>query len=130
MKLEKVPVRAEIVIPERVELSISRPENLLLIENHANEVVIRAARDNFSSRQKSFFIRYLAAEGYIPEKYQSVVSSQSGVEPRVKWLIDDSWIECPGGPNRKALRQILGLIGYAGLLWAAMMTLVVLHSPY
>jgi hypothetical protein len=119
---------AQVGIPERVELSTACPENFLLIENHAQEVLIRAARDNFSSQQKLFFIRYLAAEGYIPENYQSLASCQSELESRIKWLVNDSWIESPSGHYRKAQRQILCLIGYAGLLLAGLLSLVGLFS--
>ena len=43
-------------VPQKAELSLRNPENLILVENSEDSVVIRAARDNFSERKKVCFI--------------------------------------------------------------------------
>ena len=63
-------MRTQIPVPERFELYISDLDNHILIENSTSGVVISAARDNFSDQRKTFFIRQLAAEGYIPDRYK------------------------------------------------------------
>lgn len=122
-------MRADAVFPERVELSVSRPENLLLIENQAESVVIRAARDNFSPRRKAFFIRYLAAEGYIPASYQ-FLPGEAGFGPGPTWVIDRSWWEASAAPRPKTVRRVLRAILYASLLWLGLMTFAFLHASH
>src|SRR5258708_19436005 len=53
-------------------------DNLVLVENRPDGVVIRATRDNFSEARKSFFIRELAAEGFIPDACGWFSSSPPG----------------------------------------------------
>ena len=62
-------MRAHVDFPQQFEFAISS-SNQILVENHAEEVIIRAARDTLSSREKLFIIRHLAMEGFIPERYQ------------------------------------------------------------
>jgi hypothetical protein len=113
---------AQVVCPERVELSIFRPDNFLLIENHAEGVVIRVARDNFSAQGKSFLIRYLAVEGYIPERYQWFVDTNAASNSGLQWIIDPGLTKSREEGQRKALRQILHLILWAGVVWLALMS--------
>jgi hypothetical protein len=58
-----------ITVPEKAELYIPDLDNHVLIENNAGDVVIRATRNNISAERKECFIRHLAAEGYIPDRY-------------------------------------------------------------
>jgi len=114
-------MRAEATFPKRVELSLSRPENQFLIENHADGVRIRAARDNLTAQQKLFLIRYLAAEGIISERYQWFADPEdcySGLQ----WSVDSSWCLSAVGSQPRALRQILRVLACATLLWAALLS--------
>jgi|SRR6516165_10449651 hypothetical protein len=115
-------MRAEATFPKRVELSFSRPENQFLIENHADGVRIQAARDNLSAQQKLFFVRYLAAEGYIPERYQWFADPQSGAYSGLEWNVDNSWLARTDEAQRRALRQIVRVLWCATLLWLALMS--------
>ena len=114
--------------PERVELSTGHPRSLVSIENHEGNVVIRAAADNFSSREKAFLIRYLAAEGFIPKRYQWFA------DPNPEWSSHLTWIIARAGSpvgvsGSKAFRQILLTIGCAALVWLVLMVFVFLHAP-
>src|SRR5215469_3938174 len=81
-------MQTRIPLPTRFELRYRGPDNLILVENYFNEVIIRATRDNFSDRRKLFFIRHLAAEGFIPARYQRIGSLAEPLEERVTWVID------------------------------------------
>jgi hypothetical protein len=61
-------MRTQIAVPERFELHIPDLDNHVRSENSASGVLISATRDNLSDQRKTFFIRPLAAEGYIPKK--------------------------------------------------------------
>jgi hypothetical protein len=121
-------MRNHVVVSERIELCNARPENRLLIENHSASVIIRAAQDNFSPREKAFFIRYLAAEGYIPQSYEWFADSETAHFSGLTWVVDPSWIKKPA-PQGTALHQILRLVLYALVFWLALMTLAFLQSP-
>src|SRR4026209_2345193 len=74
-------------VPEKAELSLRNPENLILVENNDDGVIIRAARDNLSERGKACFIRYLAAEGFISDEFESFGKSGSRHTTSITWLI-------------------------------------------
>ena len=63
-----------------------RPENVLRVENHETGVRVRATRDNFSERDRAYFVRYLGDEGFIPERYRWSLGACSDIE----WHIEDS----------------------------------------
>jgi hypothetical protein len=107
-------MQTRIARPARFELRHRCPDNLILVENYFNEVVIRAARDNFSARRKLFFIRHLAAEGYIPARYQRL--AEFGQE-RLTWLIDRTWLERSATIRSEANRFMYGLVFSGALLW-------------
>jgi hypothetical protein len=81
------------IVPEKTELSLQNPKNLILVENNDDGVIIRAARDNFSERGKASFIRYLAAEGFISEDFQTFPKSASGSSTSIIWAVDQSWVK-------------------------------------
>jgi hypothetical protein len=79
-------MRTKIAVPEKVELYIPDLDNHVLIENSAGGVVICATRDNFSDQRKTFFIRHLAAEGYIPDRYEWFSEPAGDGSFGVKWI--------------------------------------------
>jgi hypothetical protein len=115
-------MRFEVIVPRQVELTLSKPGNHLRIENHPDGVWICAARDNLSAAQKLFYVRYLAAEGYIPERYQWFSDSQSGAYSGLEWSVDNSWLAHADGAQQRALRQIVRVLWCATLLWLALMS--------
>ena len=63
-------MHTQTALPEKVELYLPHLDSHILIQNNADGVVIRATRNNISGKQKEFLIRHLAAEGYIPDRYE------------------------------------------------------------
>jgi hypothetical protein len=120
-------MRALVGYPDRFEFSIAGRDNCVLVENHAGYVVIHAARENFSSREKSFLVRHLAAEGFIPERYERFDGSEPENSCGVTWLFDAFLADQDSARRRKALRQILRLIFWATLGWAGTIIFAVLH---
>ena len=114
-------------LPQQTQFSTSNPENLILVENRGTRVLIRAARDNFSRPRKSCFIRELAAEGYIPGRYEGLTNLE--VAGGVNWVIDHSWVETPSAVRRRTNRFMFRLIGSSFLLWLALMVLAFLRAP-
>ena len=121
-------MRGEAACPEHVELSISRPDDLVLVENRDGAVVIRAMRDNFSPREKAFFIRYLAAEGFIPDLYRRYAEPDFEWATRVTWVVDRARLPLRQWQD-KAPRDILRLVGWASLGWLALMVFAFMHAP-
>lgn len=91
--------------------------------------MIRAMRDNFSSREKLFFLRYLSAEGYLPDRYEGILWSESDSDSAVSWIVDRSFNDSHQAEQRKRLRQVLRLTICSALAWLALVGLAILHSP-
>lgn len=96
----------------------------VLVENRDNEVVIRATRNAFSERRKVFFIHELAAEGFIPDIYARFSSIASTSWPKVRWLIDTSWLQPNTLRPAAADRFMIRLLAGAVLLWLGMMVVL------
>ena len=118
----------DILCPARVELSLRRPHNRLVIENRADGVLIHAARDNFSPRARTCFVRYLAAEGYIPARYEWVAEIEKGGCSGLKWTVENSPGWSIAEARRKAARQVLRVILGASLVWLGLMVYAFLHA--
>src|SRR5690349_20134303 len=80
---------------------------LVRVESRGNTVVIRASRDNFSERQKVFFVRHLAVEGFIPDDFQRYSEGRSRPELRLHWCVDQSWVHTDCALREKTRRQVL-----------------------
>jgi hypothetical protein len=116
-------MRTQNKLPKRFEFYFRDLDNHVLVETFADGVVIRATRDSFSERRKTFFIRELAAEGYIPDAYQTYIGSQPTQSLRAEWLVDGAW----KGPRRTpATRFMVRLLAYATLLWLGFMSVLFL----
>jgi hypothetical protein len=103
------------MLPVSFEFSTFNPENLIHVENEAQRVLIHAAYDNFSPRRKSFLIRQLAAEGYIPDQYEHF--SELAWDEGVVWVIDRSLIAIGPGVTRRSGRLMRRLLLGGCLLW-------------
>ena len=101
-------MRFESILPASFEFSTFNPDNLILVENEDGRVIIRAAHDNFSPRRKSFLIHQLAAEGYIPDRYEQF--SEVAWDDGVVWVIDRSLIALGPGVKRRSGRLMRGLL--------------------
>lgn len=86
---------------------------------------MRAARDNFSDRRKRLFIRHLAAEGFIPDRYERLAKVGGGTLPGVRWLVEE---QEPADTlsARSRIHQVLLIVLLSSLLLLSLMALVVL----
>src|SRR5689334_24246105 len=66
------------------------------VEEAGDEVVVSATRNAFSELRKVFFVRELAAEGFIPDEYQSFSGFGTLAWLKVRWLVDTSWVKATG----------------------------------
>ena len=119
-------MRVQNTYPGQVEFRIFRPRNFIVVENWAEKVVIRAARDNFSERRKRAFVRHLAAEGFIPDRYETVAMGRGKAIVGVDWIIERAEpVEVP--PARSRLPQVLLSVLFGAGLLLVLMALVVLR---
>jgi hypothetical protein len=114
-------MRAQLNSPESFEFYFPELDNLVLVENHAEGVVIRATRANFSERRKIFFIRELAAEGYIPDWYQWFSTNAGDIGLGVRWVVDYSWLKIDPRLTRQVTKFMRRLLLGVGLLWLVLM---------
>ena len=115
-------------VPEKAELPLLNPKNLIVVENSEDSVVIRAARDNFSERKKVCFIRYLAAEGFISDEFQGFGKSGSRRTTSISWVVDRDPLKCEPAQLKRADRFMIQLFVSASVLWLALMTFAFLQS--
>jgi hypothetical protein len=106
--------------PRTLRFFHPRPKNTLSVEHTTSGVIIRAARDNFSQQHKSCFIRYLADEGFIPDRYHWFSEQSSATAPDLEWLVENCCNPADPGtsPNsRHTDNFMVRLIGCALFLW-------------
>jgi hypothetical protein len=84
--VRKETMRTEIAVPRRVELYVADLDNHVLIENDGGGVVISTSRNNFTDKRKAFFVRHLAAEGYIPDRYAWFSEPAADGFSGVRWV--------------------------------------------
>jgi hypothetical protein len=114
-------------VPQKAELPLLNPKNLIVVENSEDCVVIRAARDNFSEREKVCFIRYLAAEGFISDQFERFRESDwQGTS--IAWVVDQSWVKREPAHLQRVDRFMIQLFVSASILWLAQMSLAFLSS--
>jgi hypothetical protein len=102
-------------------------DTLALVEESQDEVVVRATRNTFSERRKTFFIRELAAEGFISDSYEKFPGFGSSPRLNVRWQADISWLKSNKDHFARARRLLLRLFLSAALLWLALMAWAFLH---
>ena len=123
-------MRVQALFPRQAEFRTSRPKNLIVVENCADLVFIHAARDNFSERRKRVFIRNLAAEGFIPDRYERLserwVNGLAGLE----WRIQPPQQSAPERFRRTPLRRILVTVLFSILIWVSLMAFAFLHRRF
>lgn len=107
-----------ITIPRSFSLYIADLDTQLRILNSADGVVIHASRDNVSESRKICLIRYLAAEGWIPGRYEWF-SEAAQLSPGLAWIVS-GLPEQPkdASPWRQTWRSRRNLcFGLLALLW-------------
>jgi len=96
-------------------------DTLVLVDESDDLVVIRATRDTFSERRKLFFIRELAAEGFISDAYRYVETVCPDDFLPVRWVVDYSWLGPVKTLMARTRRVMIGALGGATILWLVMM---------
>lgn len=103
------------------------PQNFLRVESDGERVRIRAARDNFTARDKTFFVRHLANEGFIADRFRWVSEQRAGASG-IEWLV-----EVPHNTDsknsrcyRRADAFMIRLLAYGVVLWLIELTFLVL----
>ncbi len=105
-RLRSEPICSEFCFP--------RLDTHVRVELSDESVTIRATRDTFSSIRKDFFVRELAAEGFIPEQYRWASQADCGVSyGRVRWLVDYGWLAISEEILAKSRRFALRLFAVA-----------------
>ena len=110
----------------KYEFYHDQPYNLLLVEQNDDGVVIRAAWDNFSERRKTFFIKQIAAEGFIPDRYQWFSNFDDHGYTGIRWLIDRTWLKVHALPVEKAKKFMVRMLVGASCLWLIIMAMMAL----
>jgi hypothetical protein len=114
----------------KYEFYHNEPYNLLLVEQNENGVLIRAAWDNFSDRRKAFFIKEIAAEGFIPDRYQWFSNFDENNYTGIRWVIDRSWVTVQPEAVRKARKFMMWMLVAAGFLWLLLMVGLALPTKH
>ena len=92
-------------------------DSLVRVETRGGKVLVKTSRNNFSERQKAFFIRHLAAEGFIPDEYQAFSEKSSSHFPNLRWAVDTSWMQGVASFREQAIRQALCAVAIGGVIW-------------
>jgi len=81
--LVQEPCRFEFLFPQ-LKASVS-------VENMTDEIVVRTSSGTLSEERKTAFVRELASEGFIPDRYQRFSPGSEGLFGRVRWLVGPVW---------------------------------------
>jgi hypothetical protein len=122
-------MRAQKVLAGDFQFYFSDLDNIVLVECGEDEsVTVRASKNNISEQRKVFFIRKLAAEGFIPDDYQWFSGSTNGSKGLL-WIKDYSWLKTHQ-PSRKFANRFMGrlLVAACVLSVAMMRVLMVSHD--
>jgi hypothetical protein len=114
-------VSAETIVYAPIEFSTHNPPNLIVVERETETVLIRAAQDNFSPRRKAFLIRQLAAEGYIPDRFEGF--TEDAPVGGLIWVIDRSLMFVGAEATKRTRRIMQRVIAGGCLLWLLELTL-------
>ena len=121
-------MRAQREISRSFEFYFPELDNYVLVENRPEKVIIRATRDNFSDRRKFMFIRYLAAEGHIPDHFAWLCQIGADEMMGMRWVIDRSWLRLSPEIRRRATRNALRFLFVSCLVWLVMMAILFLNT--
>lgn len=122
-------MRAQKVLARDFQFYFPDLDNIVLVECHPDEsVIVRASRNNVPDDRKIFFIRKLAAEGFIPDSYQWFSGSMDGANGLL-WIKDYSWLETTQlAVKRKSNRAMKRMLVAACVLWLAMMRVLLVSN--
>jgi hypothetical protein len=115
---------------QTLEFLHRRPGCVLRVENHETKVRIRASSDAFSTRDKEFFVRHLAAEGFIPDRYRWFSGDCNEPSSGIDWHVEDCCVNDSGAgvPRRRANAFMVRLLVCFSILWLAELAFLLLKS--
>lgn len=107
--------RQEAHPPSVYEFFTQQPENMIRVETRADgEVHITLAVDNFNEQRKAYFVRELAAEGFIPDHYSYLSENEL---LGVKWHLGTDWCSVADPENSVAFHRGRFIVLACFLLW-------------
>jgi hypothetical protein len=86
-------------------------------------VVIHASRDDFSPREKTLFVHYLVAEGFIPDVHRGFCAENGG-STGLQWRVEAGSPGLRGG--RRSDSFMTRLLVYGFVLWVIQMAALLL----
>ena len=110
------------------EFYFSDIDTLVLVENVAGGVRIRASKDAVPPQRKLRFIWQLATEGFIPDSFQWL-SDMENPWSRVQWLVDVSWVKLHPDNLRRTNKIMVRVLTSAAVIWLGMLTTLCFHWP-
>lgn len=114
--------------PRVYHFSFPALDTLLQVEETGGEVTIRASRNSFSEARKTRFIRELAEEGFIPDRFRWLCSSAASAATGVYWLVDRSCFRPDATQTGCTRRFMLRLLGAVACFWLVLMGLLFLRG--
>jgi hypothetical protein len=99
------------------------------VESNSDEVLLRASSRNFSEKRKIFFIRHLAAEGFIPSRFGWFAECYETGFSGIRWIVDTSWLKIHPAVTRRASKFMRALLLDVGLIWLAALGFVIFNAP-
>jgi hypothetical protein len=107
-----------------------RPDCVLKVENDETGVRICATRGVFSARDKEFFVRHLAAEGFIPDRYRWFSGDCGEPSSGLDWCVEDCYLNYSRAvvPRRRANAFMIRLLVCVSILWMVEIALLFLKN--
>ena len=103
-------------------------DTVLQVDENDGNVTVRASRDTFSEGRKLRFIRELAAEGFIPDRFRWPGATSTRAADGVFWEVDGSCFRPDATHTAQTRRFMVRLLGATALFWLALMGLLLLHG--
>lgn len=107
------------------EFTTRRPDNFVEVEVSAEgDVAIRLARDNFTGPRKAAFVRHLASEGFIPDRFLFLSDNEL---LGVAWEIDPDRLAPEEQRERDSERRARIILTACLLAWGVVLAACVMH---
>lgn len=123
-------IEGQVLPPNRTEFHVRSPDNIIVVENRGDRVFIEALEDNYSTRRKLFFVRHLAAEGYIPIRFERIGFADIEDSPDLLWTVGQTPCRKRLAPSRASDRLMFRLFGLSLLLWIILTALAYRRVPF
>lgn len=118
-------MRKQKLLAKEFEFYFSDLDNMLRVQcGEDGRVIVQCTQDNVPEKRKTFFIRELAAEGFIPDEYQWF-SGTTTESLRVQWVKDWSWVKVPETMGGRSVKFLLAVF----VLWMAAVRVAMVSYP-